>query len=309
MKSLSQLFYQILRGFARISVILMMTAVLFALSACSEKQSGGRSAAGDTSESKSDAQDPNAPYELEYIDAYGEHHTATIDPTLKQHPYDWSHLKRKGDVLAYDGDASYTIRRGIDVSTHQGEIDWKAVKNAGRDFVFVRAAFRAYGETGKLFEDERARKNLKDAAAAGLDTGVYVFSQAVSEKEALEEAELVLNVIKDAKLTLPVVFDPEKIRNDTARTDHVSGEQFTKNTLAFCRKIREAGYEPMVYANMVWEADLYDMKQLQDLPVWYADYEPTPQTPYDFRFWQYSEKGTVPGINGKVDLDVEFIKN
>ncbi len=309
MKSLSQLFYQIFRCFARVSVILMMTAALFALSACSRGDSDSRSATGGTAETKSETPDPNAPYELEYVDAYGEHHTATIDPALKQHPYDWSHLKRKDSDVIYEGDSSYTIRRGIDVSTHQGEIDWKAVKDAGRDFVFVRAAFRAYGETGKLFEDDRARKNLKDAAAAGLDTGVYVFSQAVNEKEALEEADLVLKVIKDAKLTLPVVFDPEKIRNDTARTDHVSGEQFTKNTLAFCRKIREAGYQPMVYANMVWEADLYDMKQLQNLPVWYADYEPVPQTPYDFRFWQYSEKGTVPGIDGKVDLDVEFVKN
>ena len=98
------------------------------------------------------------------------------------------------------------------------------------------------------------------------------------------------------------------IRDDEARTDSVTGEQFTANTIAFCERVKEAGYQPMIYSNMVWEADLYDLGKLQSYPVWYADYEQIPQTPYAFRFWQYSEKGTVDGISGDVDLDVEFIR-
>ena len=104
----------------------------------------------------------------------------------------------------------------------------------------------------------------------------------------------------------PIVYDPELIRDQPARTNDVSGEQFTKNTIVFCEAIKAAGYEPMIYSNMVWEAFYFDMTQLQDYPIWYADYELVPQTPYDFSFWQYSEKGHVDGIEGTVDLNVWF---
>ena len=87
----------------------------------------------------------------------------------------------------------------------------------------------------------------------------------------------------------------------------VTGEQFTKNTIAFCEKIREAGYEPMIYSNMYWEAFLFDLEQLQDYPIWYADYENIPQTPYDFTFLQYSESGHVDGIDGVTDLNIWFV--
>ena len=92
-----------------------------------------------------------------------------------------------------------------------------------------------------------------------------------------------------------------------ARTDNVTGAQFTQNTLAFCQAIAQAGYAPMIYSNMVWEDALFDMKALEAYPVWYADYEPTPQTPYHFVFWQHSNQGRVRGISGPVDLDVQFI--
>ena len=104
-----------------------------------------------------------------------------------------------------------------------------------------------------------------------------------------------------------MVYDPELIRDDVARTDEVTGEQFTANTIAFCEKIKEAGYQPMIYSNMVWESELFDLKQLEDYPIWYADYEPVPQTPYHFQMWQYTEKGTVDGITGIVDRNVWFV--
>ena len=136
--------------------------------------------------------------------------------------------------------------------------------------------------------------------------GVYIFSQAINENEAIEEANLVIEQLKDEEIELPVVFDPELIRTDEARTDNISGEQFTKNTIAFCEKIKDAGYEPMIYSNMYWEAFLFEMEKLSDYPIWYADYETIPQTPYEFEFWQYADDGVVDGISGKTDLNVWF---
>ncbi|MBO6015635.1 MAG: glycoside hydrolase family 25 protein [Lachnospiraceae bacterium] len=245
---------------------------------------------------------------LHFVDAWGEWHDAVIDPAVSHHTYDWNCLKRNGDEITYENDPEYTIRKGVDVSHHQGAINWEKVKAAGYEFAFLRIGYRGYGSAGTLGVDKRFAENLQNAHAAGLDVGVYFFSQAVNETEAEEEAELVLSQLSGAKLELPVVYDPELIRDTAARTDDVSGEQFTKNTQTFCEKVRAAGYDPMIYSNMVWEGFLFDMKALENYPVWYADYEPKPQTPYHFVFWQYSEKGHVDGIDGIVDLDVQFVK-
>ena len=293
------------------TVIVIALALVAALTAC-----GSESADVDDKKQEkkvkdisigSDSDDKDGSWDLDYVDAHGERHTAVIDPDLKMHDYDWNNLVKGDDGTLSYSDDKYQTRKGIDVSSHQGDIDWAKVKAAGIDFVFVRIVYRAYGEKGQLFADERARDNIKAAQAAGLDAGVYVFSQAVNEKEAVEEAELTLKQLEGLELELPVVFDPETILDDEARTDDVSGEQFTDNTIAFLDRISEAGYKPMVYSNMVWEDELFDMKRLQDYPFWYADYEIPAQTPYAFSVWQYSEKGQVDGVEGAVDLNLEFI--
>lgn len=210
-----------------------------------------------------------------------------------------------GRKLSYNDD-DYTSLRGIDVSYHQGEIDWEKVKKSGIDFAFLRIGYRGYGKSGKIVEDEQFAANLKGAKKAGVKVGVYFFSQAVTVKEAEEEADFVLKKLGDTKLDLPVVFDPENVGGVDARTDGVSGQQFTKNTLAFCSAVKKDGYEPAVYSNMVWEANRFDMAKIADaeIPVWYADYEPLPQTPYKYFCWQYSSTGSVDGIDGDVDLDI-----
>ncbi len=247
------------------------------------------------------------PSTFSFFTAFGEYMDAYLQESAEKHSYDWSNLSWEGDIPSYE-DETYTTRWGVDVSSHNREIDWAKVKEAGASFAFVRVGYRGYGEAGSLNTDEYARANIEGAKAAGLDVGVYFFSQAVSEEEAVEEADLTLEILDGISLELPVVFDPENIRNDTARTDTVSGEQFTKNTIAFCDRIREAGYEPMIYCNLTWEAYTLDLEQLSDLPVWYADYEAEPQTPYQFTFWQYSESAEVPGISGDADVNLEFIK-
>ncbi len=204
-------------------------------------------------------------------------------------------------------------RLGIDVSTYQGNIDFNKVKEAGYEFVIVRIGFRGYGSEGKMKADDMAVTNIKNAQAAGLDVGVYFFSQAVSEAEAVEEADFCFDILAEAGITeasqldMPVVFDPESILHDDSRTDNVSGEQFTKNCIAFCNEVESRGFDTMIYANTTWEAYMLDLGQLRNYPIWYADYASQVQSPYDYAMWQYSEKGEVPGIDGSVDLNIQYI--
>mgnify|MGYP002712545553 FL=1 len=115
---------------------------------------------------------------LHYVDAWGEWHDTIIRDDIAKHDYDWTCLKQTENGITYEGDSNYAIRKGIDVSYHQGDIDWKKVKDAGYDFAFIRIAYRGYGEEGQLNADCMALANIEEAQAAGMDVGVYVFSQA-----------------------------------------------------------------------------------------------------------------------------------
>ncbi|MCD8083263.1 MAG: glycoside hydrolase family 25 protein [Clostridiales bacterium] len=244
---------------------------------------------------------------LSFVDAHGNTYVMKVDPDVPANPYDPDAFVRDGMLLSYEDD-EYTSRPGVDVSYYQGEIDWEQVKAAGMEFAILRIGYRGYGTAGTLNIDAKFYDNIEGAQKAGLDVGVYFFSQAVDEEEAAEEAEFVIDALDGYELELPVVFDPEHISDSDARTDTVSGKQFTRNAAVFCEAIEEAGYEAMVYSNMVWEAYWLDLKELKEYPVWYADYEPLPQTPYAFSFWQYTESGSVDGISGNVDLNVQMMK-
>ncbi|MBQ6844438.1 MAG: glycoside hydrolase family 25 protein [Agathobacter sp.] len=242
---------------------------------------------------------------LRFVDAHGEWFETEIVSSAKKHPYNWDLLTNDETGISYE-DENYRLIHGIDVSKWQGKIDWDKVKADGYKFAIIRMGYRGYSEAGGLALDEMFYQNIQAAQAAGLDVGVYFFSQAINETEALEEAEFVLDALEGYELQLPIVYDPELIRDQPARTNDVTGEQFTKNTIVFCDAIKAAGYDPMIYSNMVWEAFLFDMTQLQDYPFWYADYEAVPQSPYNFVMWQYSETGSVNGISGNVDLNILF---
>ena len=248
---------------------------------------------------------------LVYYDAEGNRFEMIIDSRVEKHPYDWKKLEHTlGSPKLPESykDDTYKTRKGVDVSHHNGVIDWNQVKKAGYDFAFLRLGYRGYGKEGKLMVDREFQSSFKNARAAGIDLGVYFFSQAINEKEAIEEAKLVLTELNNSKLELPVVFDPEFIKTDTARTDDVTKAQFTRNTIAFCEEIKKAGYQPAIYSNLYCEDHMFDLSQLSDYPIWYADYKEEPQTPYRFTYWQYSEKGEVPGIPGDADLNLEFVK-
>ncbi|MCR5526943.1 MAG: glycoside hydrolase family 25 protein [Lachnospiraceae bacterium] len=244
---------------------------------------------------------------LKFVDAFGKEYEVSVNKAVPMNEYMSGNYRHHGDHVTYR-DSKYKSRIGVDVSYHQGDIDWEKVKKSGVKFAIIRIGYRGYGETGALKEDERYSEYIKGAHNAGLDVGVYFFAQAINEEEAAEEAEFVLGLLNGQELELPVVYDPESILDDEARTDDVTGEQFTANTRVFCKKIDEAGYNPMIYANMLWEAYELDLSQLSEYPVWYADYEEIPQTPYQFTFWQYTNKASVPGISGETDLDIQIVK-
>lgn len=243
---------------------------------------------------------------LNFVDVFGEEYQVEINPDVEKHKYDLEKFVHEGDRLSYTDD-KYEYRLGVDVSRHQGWIDWEKVKAAGYEFAIIRVGYRGYGEEGLVCLDEQFDTNIQNAQAAGLDVGVYFFAQAINEEEAKEEAEFVLEHIAGYELQLPVVYDPESILDDEARTDDVSGKQFTKNTEVFCSMIEEAGYQPMIYSNMLWEAYELNLEYLEGYPIWYADYEPLPQTPYHFDFWQYTNEGSVDGIEGRTDLNIQLI--
>lgn len=227
---------------------------------------------------------------------------------VSNHTYDWNNLHEKNGLKYYiDGEGNVS-RIGIDVSYFQDNIDWAKVKNSGIDFVMLRLGFRGYSEEGKLVVDEKFHQYMQEAQTAGLDVGVYFFSQAVNEDEAREEADFVYQECKNYTLTCPVAFDTEKIKTDTARTDHLKPEELTDITIAFCEKIKEYGYEPMIYANAKWLTTKLQLERLNDYQVWYADYQETPLYPYDFEMWQYTESGQIDGIEGNVDLNIWFSK-
>lgn len=274
--------------------------------ASEEETSGENTSDENTSEENTPEQEAEV-VTLDFVDVFGEHYETTIKPDVPKHDYLNDNFSRDGYKLTYEDD-NYSSRLGIDVSRHQGKIDWEKVKAQGVEFAFLRIGYRGYGKEGSINLDKRFHENIKGAQDAGIDVGVYFFSQAVSEEEALEEAKFVLDALDGSKLQLPVVYDPESILDDVARTDDVSGEQFTRNTIVFCDSIRENGYEPMIYSNMLWEAFEFDLSQLSEIPVWYADYEEFPQTPYHFVFWQYTNEGRISGIDGEMDYDIQIIK-
>ncbi|MGN0331154.1 MAG: GH25 family lysozyme, partial [Kineothrix sp.] len=194
---------------------------------------------------------------------------------------------------------------GIDVSKWNGSIDWNAVKNSGVSYVIIRCGYRG-SSTGALIEDPRFRANIKGASAAGLKVGIYFFSQAVNEVEAVEEASMVLGLIGGYRISYPVFLDVEA---SGGRGDNISKAVRTEVCRAFCQTIQNAGYTAGIYANTTWLNSYIDTKSLTNYKIWLAQYAAAPTynaTRYDI--WQYSAKGSVAGIRGHVDLNISYLQ-
>lgn len=202
---------------------------------------------------------------------------------------------------------------GIDVSYAQGaNIDWKQVKRSGVDFVFIRAGYRSVKD-GSLHEDDEFSHNLRDAERAGLMTGVYFYSQAVSRREAREEAEYVLGILDGHALSLPIVMDyefyPGGRLEQHCNEQRRSARHMTGIAESFCGAIEKAGYESMVYANYDFLCHTLDGRALgRKTKVWMAHYAPESDYPYSYSFWQCSPAARVPGISSEVDRDFMYIR-
>lgn len=236
----------------------------------------------------------------------GRYHFVPINPNLKQHSYVTDDLRIFSDgSLEYVKDGEVISYKGIDVSKHQGEIDWEKVAQDGVKFAFIRVGNRGYG-TGAIVEDAWFEANIKGAISNGIQVGVYFFSQAITEEEAREEAAFVLEKIAPYKVQCPVVIDVERVDDSEARMNQISVEERTANTLVFLETIEAAGYEVMLYHNMEMGILMLDLEQLEEYSKWFAYYNKEIYYPYQFDVWQYSDKGKVDGISGNVDLNISF---
>lgn len=215
----------------------------------------------------------------------------------------------QGSLPTYVGD-QYTARRGIDVSYHQHEINWKQVKASGIDIAIIQAGRRGYTKGG-LMEDDCYRDYMQGALDAGLDVGVYFFSQAINVQEAIEEAEMTLKLIEPYRdrITMPIYFDWEKIYeyDTTPRTVGLETSVLSDCAVAFCETIRAAGYEPGIYFSRHTGYYGFDLSRLEDVNMWFALPDAKyPSFYYKVDAWQYTFTGSVPGISTETDINLFF---
>ena len=221
-----------------------------------------------------------------------------------------------GDRLVYVGN-QFRTRFGIDISAYQNRasenetIDWQAVRNDGVEFAFVRVGLRGYS-SGKIAEDAYYRQNIQGAMAAGIETGVYFFAQAITVEEAIEEADFVIQHLQGLSINGPVAYDWE-MSDSSYRVYGTTPEMATACAIAFCRRIEEAGYTPMIYAGNYVGYVKYDQGAITPYLSWYPEYKKEtseklyPTFYYQMDYWQYTDNCAIDGIGGRVDGNLQFI--
>lgn len=285
------------RRLMAIAVIVLAVVVVLAVRGCAS--SADDSAAGGTAAEET---------------ATAEETVSRMTGTVTLHDqsnWDWSNLGRDDDGrYQYVADDQTVSKFGIDVADHQGDIDWQAVAADGVQFAFIRLGYRTT-DTGELSHDQLFNKNFKQAREAGIPVGVYFYSQATTTDEAHEEAQFIIDALNGESLDYPVVLDLESSDPDLAsRIESIGQDQATQDAIEFCRTVKDAGYDVMVYGS---EADLQliDFPQLTsavgDVPVWYAAYSGAPDSTASLSIWQYSSKGSVEGIDAVVDLNLQLV--
>lgn len=208
--------------------------------------------------------------------------------------------------LRYDFDETglCLTKAGIDVSTWQTALDWEKVKGQGVEFAFVRLGYRGYGAAGTLKTDDKYDLHMSGAAAAGVDTGVYFFTQATTAAEGREEAEYVLSHLGDYQIRYPIVIDVEYLGISDARAENISKAARTAATKAFCDTVLAAGYWPMIYANPDMCSNGLNLSELSGYDFWLAHYTEEASASHPFQVWQYSSSGTLDGFPGQADVNL-----
>lgn len=236
----------------------------------------------------------------------GKEEWVLISPYLPKHEYDFTKLVCQSNIMKYYEDGKLISYVGTDISKNQDYVDFVKLKKAGIDFVMIRVGARGYG-SGQIVMDEYFSDNIKRATDAGLEVGVYFFSQAITEEEAVEEANIVLESVKDIKVSYPIAFDMEHVKNDTARIERLTKAEKTTITKAFLDTVKNAGYKAIIYGAKEWLIKEVDMSKLTAYDVWLAQAEDIPDYPYQFTMWQYSTNASIDGIAGYANLNISFI--
>lgn len=220
-------------------------------------------------------------------------------------PYNFDNLKSEQGRFSYYEDGNLVSQTAVDVSDLQGKIDWERVSEDGIDFAMIRLGRRGYTE-GNIYLDDYYYENVSGVQSEGMPFGVYFFSQAITEDEAIEEANFVIKHLSGSGISYPVVFDHEPVESADGRANNLSKNELTHITKAFCQKIEDAGYTPMIYGN-AFDMERLNLNDLKGINVWYAEYESSqPTGQFDFAMWQYSSTANVSGINTQADLSILF---
>ena len=221
-------------------------------------------------------------------------------------PYDWANLDRTEGRYAYIVDGQVKSRLGIDVSESQQDIDWQAVAGDGIDFAMIRLGYRGATE-GDLYLDASYWSNIDGARSAGIDCGIYFFSQAITEEEAVEEAEFVLDCLGGTALEYPIAFDSEVVTGaQTGRTAGLSRDEMSAIADAFCKRVEQGGYDTLVYGN-AGDLSRYSGSVVGDGGIWWAEYDASQPSHYlDIAMWQYSNAGAIAGISTNVDMNIDL---
>lgn len=246
------------------------------------------------------------PDQIVFVDA-GQYYFMDINDTLQKHPYVNDNLVvTENNEYQYYENEQLVTHKGIDVSSYQGAINWQQVAADGVEYAIIRLGIRGYGSEGRLVLDEYFIRNIEGATAAGVEVGVYFFTQALTPEEAREEADFVIEALSPYNLQCTVVLDVEDVNASSARTNVLTMEQWTDNCIAFFDRIEEAGYRPMIYGNLKTFMLMLDLTRIEQYPKWFAAYTPYFYYPYAFDIWQYTDSAKVAGITGNVDMNISF---
>ena len=249
----------------------------------------------------------------------------TVEYQVHIQEYGWSDWMIDGETAGTTGEAKrieaikirivpkyYRNYKGIDVSEHNGLIDWQSVKNSGVQFAMIRCAYRGY-RNPVIVKDAYFDYNVRNAAAVGIKVGIYFFSQATSIAEAVEEANYAINLAKSyGCISYPIAIDTESsgAENNDGRADGLDVGLRTNVVAAFCNQVNSAGYTPMVYASRDWLYNNLEVTRLSIYETWLAHYTNNPENKsdykYDYTMWQYTSGGSIPGISGRTDLNIGY---
>lgn len=231
-----------------------------------------------------------------------------ISPYLKKSTLDFTKMEDNAGLKRYMENGRKISYVGADISKHTGKIHFPSLKAAGIDYVMIRLGSRGYS-SGQIALDENFKENIDGALEAGLDVGIYFYSQAITQDEAVQEANFVVQNLEPyrGKVKYPVAFNMGFVSNDTSRIEGLGREDKTNITISFLEAVKAAGYVPMVYGDKEWFLKEVDLSKLQDYDVWLSQEEDIPDYPYRYAMWQYDTDGILNGIDGGADLNICFI--